>query len=131
RVREAVKGETWIVDGNYKSRIHDLVWTKADTVVWLDSPLLTILGRLFLPSIRRSWRRELLWGSYREAFRNNIFQRNPLLAWILTSYRNRIVSYTKIIDNLPAGTEMRKFIAPSRADAYLLKIEGKGEALAQ
>ncbi len=36
RVKDSLKEKTsWIVDGNYSSKIQDLVWSQADTIVWL------------------------------------------------------------------------------------------------
>jgi adenylate kinase family enzyme len=39
RVSEAitVTGD-WVLDGNYHS-VHDIVWARADTLIWLDYPL--------------------------------------------------------------------------------------------
>src|SRR5207245_8783847 len=36
RVREAIAGDAWVVDGSYLRKIGGLVWTRADTLVWLD-----------------------------------------------------------------------------------------------
>jgi adenylate kinase family enzyme len=37
RVREAVAGNRWVVDGNYGGvGVRDIVWSQADTVVFLD-----------------------------------------------------------------------------------------------
>ena len=37
RVTEITAGAQWVVDGNY-STVRDIVWDRADTVVWLDLP---------------------------------------------------------------------------------------------
>src|SRR5438132_1981195 len=52
RTQEALSGNCWVVDGNY-SVVRDIVWGRADTVIFLDYPLIVILGRL----LRRTlWR---------------------------------------------------------------------------
>ncbi|MGH3276493.1 MAG: topology modulation protein, partial [Streptosporangiaceae bacterium] len=35
RVTEFAAGEAWVIDGNYDA-VQDLIWRRADTVVWLD-----------------------------------------------------------------------------------------------
>ena len=48
----AIAGDKWVTDGN-KHAVRDLVWPRADTVVWLDYPLAVSLGRL---ARRALWR---------------------------------------------------------------------------
>jgi hypothetical protein len=50
RTAAAVAGERWVTDGN-KRAVRDLVWPRADTVIWLDYPLVVSLWRL----ARRAW----------------------------------------------------------------------------
>ena len=38
-VDAALAVDCWVVCGNYNSRVRDIVWGRADTVVWLDYPL--------------------------------------------------------------------------------------------
>lgn len=45
RTTEAIAGERWVTDGN-KSAVRDLVWPRADTIIWLDYPLAVSLWRL-------------------------------------------------------------------------------------
>jgi hypothetical protein len=52
RTRAAIAGDDWVTDGN-KSAVRDLVWPRADTVVWLDYPLVVCLWRL---ARRALWR---------------------------------------------------------------------------
>lgn len=68
-VHEAVDGmPRWASSGNYLSKAQDILWPVADTAIWLDMPLTTVLPRV----VSRSWRRwrddELLWGTQRESF---------------------------------------------------------------
>ena len=45
RTSAAIAGEQWVTDGNKKA-VRDLVWPRADTVVWLDYPVAVSLWRL-------------------------------------------------------------------------------------
>jgi hypothetical protein len=56
RTTAAIAGERWVTDGN-KSAVRDLVWPRADTVVWLDYPVAVSLWRL---GKRALWRTSVL-----------------------------------------------------------------------
>jgi energy-coupling factor transporter ATP-binding protein EcfA2 len=53
RTRAAISGERWVIDGN-KRAVRDLVWPRADTIVWLDYPLHVSLWRLGRRARRRT-----------------------------------------------------------------------------
>jgi hypothetical protein len=56
RTAAAIAGEQWVTDGN-KSAVRDLVWPRADTVIWLDYPLVVSLWRL---ARRACWRTSVI-----------------------------------------------------------------------
>lgn len=56
RTRAAIAGDRWITDGN-KSAVRDLVWLRADTVIWLDYPWVVSFWRL---GKRALWRTSVL-----------------------------------------------------------------------
>ncbi|TDD04189.1 adenylate kinase [Nonomuraea deserti] len=58
----------WVVDGNY-SAVRDLVWSRADTVVWLDLPRRTMMRRLLGRTLRRMATGAELWNGNKESFR--------------------------------------------------------------
>jgi hypothetical protein len=45
RTSAAIAGERWVTDGN-KRAVRDLVWPRADTIVWLDYPFYVSVWRL-------------------------------------------------------------------------------------
>ena len=56
RTSAAVAGDRWVTDGN-KSAVRDLVWPRADTVIWLDYPWVVSFWRL---GKRAVWRTSVL-----------------------------------------------------------------------
>jgi len=69
RVNEVLTTDGWVVDGNYPA-VQDLVWQRADTVVWLDIPRRVVLRRVVLRTLRRAFTREALWNDNREPLTN-------------------------------------------------------------
>lgn len=56
RTSAAIAGDQWIVDGN-KRDVRDLVWPRADTLIWLDYPLIVSLWRF---GKRALWRASVI-----------------------------------------------------------------------
>jgi adenylate kinase family enzyme len=61
----------WVIDGNYRRFvIEGPVWSKADTVVWLDLPRRTVMRQVIGRTVRRALTREELWNGNREPLSN-------------------------------------------------------------
>ncbi len=91
RVKQSLQGNSWVVDGNYH-QVRDIVWGKADTVVWLDYPFRTIMGRLVTRTLRRVFTREKLWNGNQEHVRG-LFSRDSVFIWAIRTYRKRRRQY--------------------------------------
>lgn len=76
----------WVADGNY-SAVRDLVWPRADTVIWLDYPLIVNLWRLTRRNIARIATGARLYHGNRESFRTHFLSRDSLYLWAVQSYR--------------------------------------------
>ena len=92
RVSGAVSGDAWVIDGNYSS-VRDIVWSRADTIVWLDYSFAFIAWRLFGRTIRRIITREKLWGYNQEDWRAQFFSRDSLFLWLIQTYAKRRREY--------------------------------------
>ncbi|HEX3841489.1 MAG TPA: hypothetical protein VHU85_11900 [Acidimicrobiales bacterium] len=83
----------WVVDGNYLNG-RDVVWGRADTVVWVDPPRALVTFRVVSRSLGRVLRRRELWNGNREHWRN-LLSTDPaksIIAWSWTqhqAYRDR------------------------------------------
>lgn len=81
-------GEGWVVDGNY-STVREVVWARADTVVFLDYSRARVMTRLIPRTVRRLATREELWNGNREPW-SNVLSLDPqrsIVAWAWTRHR--------------------------------------------
>lgn len=92
-VAAVAAGDGWVVDGNYLVG-RDLVWARADTVVWLDLPRRTVIRQVVGRTAIRVARGTELWNGNRESLANAL-SRNPersIIRWAWTRhhvYRER------------------------------------------
>ena len=123
RVRAAISPDSWVIDGNY-SAVRDLVWARADTVVWLDFSLRTILARYASRTARRIRTREELWSGNRERVRA-LLGRDSLLWWILSTYGRRRREYPLLLAAHPHITAIR-LRTPREATEWLASVNSRG-----
>jgi adenylate kinase family enzyme len=89
RVASATEADGWVVDGNYHTKLGDLVLRRADAVVWLDQPLPLLLWRITRRTIRRIRSGEELWNGNRETWRGGFFGWDSMFVWTIRSYVRR------------------------------------------
>jgi adenylate kinase family enzyme len=90
RAREATQSAGWVVAGNY-SKVRDVIWSRAEAVIWLDYPLPIVFWRLLLRTIRRGWTQEELWNGNRETFWEHLklWSEGSLFRWLFKTYWRR------------------------------------------
>jgi adenylate kinase family enzyme len=88
RVREFMARalDGWVIDGNYESKLGDLVLGAADKIVWLDPPLRVALRRLWRRTLQRIRDQVELWSGNRETWRGGFWGRDSLFVWTLRSW---------------------------------------------
>jgi adenylate kinase family enzyme len=97
RVSDAIRGDGWVVDGNY-GMVRDIVWDRADTVLWLDYPFLGTFLRLLWRTLRRMVTRERLWNDNRESL-NMMLSRDSILLWAITSHPRYRREYAQLMSD--------------------------------
>jgi adenylate kinase family enzyme len=120
RVADFVAGPAWVVDGNY-SDVRDLVWQRADTVVWLDPPRYRVMRRVIWRTLRRVISRAELWNGNREPW-TNLFRADPtesIIAWAWTRHRVYQDRYAAAQAD-PANAHLRFVRLRTRADTAAL-----------
>jgi adenylate kinase family enzyme len=121
RVTEATAPDRWVVDGNY-SVVRDIVWGRADTIVWFDLPYATVMGRMIRRTLRRTVTREELWNGNREPL-SNLWRLDPeksIIAWASTNHKVCRRRYEAAeADPQWEGLRFLRLRSQAEADAFL------------
>jgi len=98
KVDLATHAPAWALAGNYNNA-RDLIWPRAEVVVWLDYPFLLVFERLVKRTLQRWWTQEALWGTnYERLFPQlKIWSKNSLFYWQVYSYRRHKRLYPQLI----------------------------------
>ena len=89
RLSEALRAEAWVADGNYYRMARDVVWPRANTVLWLDYSIHVVMWRLFCRTMRRGILREERWNGNRERLWWHFCRRDSLFLWALKTHWSR------------------------------------------
>lgn len=99
RVRDAVKGSGWIVDGNYYSQVNEIVWPLADTVIWLDLDFHIIFWRILCRTFKRYFHQEILWSGNKESLSSIFSPQNSIILWTIKSFSSKRRRYAELIQD--------------------------------
>lgn len=125
RTAQALSGEAWTTDGNY-SKVRDIVWKRADTVVWLNYPLPLVLWRVTWRTLRRTLTRQELWSGNRESIREAFFGRESIILYSLRSHRRRKQQYPALF-RAPEYRHLRvvELHLPREASRWLEEVDSR------
>jgi adenylate kinase family enzyme len=118
----------WVIDGNY-GRVRDLVWARADTVVWLDLPKRTVMRQVVWRTLRRVALRRELWNGNRERWRNFLTW-NPeesVISWAWHKHAPDHAKYAAAAAD-PASAHLRFIRLASRRDIARFLDDARSEA---
>lgn len=117
RVEAAISSERWVVDGNYHM-VRDLIWPRADAVIWLDYPIWTIFGQLTRRTFKRWWIEELLWGKNKEnlATHFKLWSQDSLYHWLFKTYWRHKREYRQLLSE-PHNAHLTVFHFKSAREA--------------
>ena len=122
-VNEAIAGERWVCDGNYRAAMaHTL--PRATHLVWLDYPRPLIMRRVIWRSFTRAVGQRELWPGTgnREDFRRWLDKEHPI-RWAWDTFHRRRAQYEALFaDPRLAQVEKHRLRAPREADALVAKL---------
>ncbi|MEP6987560.1 MAG: adenylate kinase [Chloroflexota bacterium] len=128
RVADAIKADAWVAGGNY-SRARDLIWTRADTLVWLDYPLRLTLWRLFRRTVTRIMSQEDLWQTgNRETWGKQFLSRESLFVWAVSSHKRQAEQFPELLkQGIYAHLKVHRFYKPAEAENWLNSLARNGD----
>jgi adenylate kinase family enzyme len=112
-VDQATRADAWVVDGNYRS-VRELLWSRADTVVWLDLPRLLVEWQVVRRSFVRWAKREELWNGNREPSPIGWLNPEHPVRWSWSKHPEYRVVYGALFAD-PAYAHVRRVRLRSRA----------------
>ncbi len=126
RFREEVAGflrahDRWVVDGNYAD-VRDLLWSSADTVVWLDLSRPRTMWRVTSRSVWRAITRRELWNGNREQWRSLLAwdPERSIIRWAWTTHATRRATFpTVLADPRWQPLEVHRLRTPAEVAAFL------------
>ncbi|MCW2921716.1 MAG: adenylate kinase [Thermoleophilia bacterium] len=80
--------DRWITEDQYQSFIGDLLWQRADTLLWLDLPRRVVMWRVVTRTFVRMVLRTPLYNGNRERVRNLLSSGHPI-RWAWTHHADR------------------------------------------
>ena len=86
----------WVSDGNYGA-VRDLLWRRADVIVFIDLPKWQVMARIVKRTLRRAILRTELWNGNRESPRN-LISRDPERNIVLWTW-NTHARYRETVPN--------------------------------
>jgi len=127
RVEKATQAQAWAVAGNYHV-VRDLVWSRAEAVIWLDYAFPVVFWRLTVRIFRRAVTREVLWNDNVETFwpHLKLWSDESLFKWLFKTYWRRKREYPQLLAQPEhRHLKMLHFRAPRETEEWLVALERK------
>jgi len=124
RVEAATRSEVWVVAGNYHV-VRDIVWPRAEAVIWLDYSFPVVFWRLLTRTIRRGITREELWNGNREKFwwHLKLWSEESLFHWLFKTYWRRKREYPALLaEDRYNHLKVFHFKSPASTNEWLSKL---------
>jgi adenylate kinase family enzyme len=127
-VDEAIAGERWVADGNYRMAMVRIL-ARATDLVWLDYPRAIVMRRVVWRSFTRAVTKRELWPGTgnRELFRRWLDKEHPI-RWAWDTYNRRKLQYEALFED-PRLAHIRKHRLKEPQDAEHLIARLAAEAL--
>jgi energy-coupling factor transporter ATP-binding protein EcfA2 len=106
----------WVIDGGY-SVVRDLVWGRADTIIWLNYSPLRTTWQLLRRTVLRNVRGDLCCNGNRESLKRSLGP-DSIMLWLLKSYGMNRRNFPAALARYPSATQL-VFSTPKQTAKWL------------
>jgi len=124
-VASAAAGPAWIIDGNY-SKVRELVWPRAQTIIWLDYSFRIVFTRAVCRTARRCILREPLYNGNRETLRKALFSRDSILLWVISTFRRHRREFERELYSGAPEFQVLRLRTPRETEQFVEAIPQRG-----
>lgn len=126
RVAAIVAGDGWVIDGNYRRSVGDLVGARADTIAWLDLPRSVVMRSVIRRSLGRAWHRTELWNGNREQWLRLLDPRpdRNIVLWAWSQFAGYRRLYEEASRQEGPGPAWLRFRTRAEAQRWLSSLPG-------
>ncbi|MBY8990559.1 MAG: adenylate kinase [Candidatus Lokiarchaeota archaeon] len=124
KLRLALKGDSWILDGNYTRSI-PIKWESVTTIIWLDFSFLRTLYQAVNRAIKRIITREEIWPGTgnREALKS-LFSKDSIVLFMIKSYRKFRPFYEPLIKSGDySNIQFIRLRSPREVKLFLTRVK--------
>ncbi len=121
-VEQATARSRWVIDGGY-STVREVIWARADTLVWIDLPYATTLWQLLRRTVGRAWHRTPICNGNYESWRLSFASRDSILLWFVKSYPDKQRRYPALLREFEEkGTRVVVLKSRTEIDAFVTRL---------
>ncbi|MFH9953715.1 adenylate kinase [Streptomyces roseolus] len=122
---DITRRESWVVEGNF-SKLADVVWHRADVLVWLDLPLWLVAWRITVRSLRQLAGLDTSAQARRLTWNRAFFGRRSLLRTAVRKYRHNRPRYARqVAETAALGVRVVRLRSGREADVWVAEQLGR------
>lgn len=118
---QATSMPAWVIDGGY-SEVRDLVWRRADTLIWLDQSLPRTATQLIRRTYMRNARHVPCCNGNVESWSRSL-GRDPIIRYLFETYHRNRRLFPEALREYGQGKTVIILRSPAETQAWLAAID--------
>jgi len=120
----ATNGDSWVLCGNYYSKIGQEIWPQADTIIWCNYSFGRVFWQLLHRTLTRGARRAELWNGNRERL-SVLFTKDSIILWMLQNWKKQTIKYEEMFRHSDLPATLIRLKNPKERREFLESVNDK------